>query len=63
MREALKAIADMHLPDQPMTSDLDERAYAMQHIGRMREIARRAYMADHHERHLVAVIAEERTAK
>lgn len=37
--EALTAIADAHVPDQPAESPCDERAWVMQHVGKLRLIA------------------------
>lgn len=58
MREALKTIADMHLGDQPASSDLDERAWAMKHIAEMRRIAEIAFKRDHRSRHPLPVTFE-----
>jgi hypothetical protein len=42
MRDALAEIAAAHLPDQPAESGVDERVWALQHIARLRGIARAA---------------------
>jgi hypothetical protein len=40
--EALEAISEGHLPDQPAASSLDEYEWAVQHVRKLRKIARAA---------------------
>lgn len=42
LEEALKMIAEAHLPDQPAAYDFSEYAWAVRHIGRLRGMARAA---------------------
>jgi hypothetical protein len=39
LRNALLAIRQSHVPDQPASSGADEVSWVMQHVGRLRKIA------------------------
>ena len=42
LRGALETIEAAHVPDQPMTSPVDEVAWVQRHVGTLRRIAREA---------------------
>ena len=42
LRAALETIEAAHVPDQPMTSPVDEVAWVQRHVGTLRRIAREA---------------------